>query len=188
MRAVLAEKPQTFDDYQDFLANSEDERYELLGGEIVKRPMPRPRHGLAQKRTDKQLLAFDSDGRFGGWVILSEIDVRYDSYNCPTHDLAGWRRERLPVLPDKTIDITPDWVCEILSPGHERKDLFDNLLLLQRYGVPHYWILSPEKRTFMAYQLIDDKYVLTVTAEDDAKLRVEPFTEIELSLKAIFDL
>jgi Uma2 family endonuclease len=187
MSVIPSEKPLTFDDYLRH-GDATDERCELLGGEIVKRPLPRPRHGLAQKRAGTQLSPFDSGGQFGGWVILTEIDVYYDPHNCPTHDLAGWRRNRLPVLPDQTIDITPDWVCEILSPGHERKDFLDNLLLLQRHDVPHYWILSPEKRALMAYQLTNGKYILNVTAEGSGKIRVAPFADIELDLGAIFDL
>ena len=58
------------------------------------------------------------------------------------HDLAGWRRERLPTPPAGVVDIVPDGVCEILSPGHERKDPVHHLLLLQRVGVPYYWTIS----------------------------------------------
>lgn len=187
MSAIPAGIPSTFDDYIEYTATT-DERCELIAGEIVKRPLPRPRHGFAQNRAGNQLAPFNSDGQFGGWVILTEIDVYYDPNNCPTHDLAGWRRARLPALPDRTIEIVPDWVCEILSPGHERKDFLDNLLLLQRYGVPHYWILSPEKRTLLAYQLDNGKYALSVTAEGEATVRVAPFADIELNLAAIFDL
>jgi hypothetical protein len=32
----------------------------------------------------------------GGWWILTEISVAYEPHEYPTHDLTGWRRERLP--------------------------------------------------------------------------------------------
>jgi Uma2 family endonuclease len=56
------------------------------------------------------------------WWILTEVSVAYDAHECPSHDLAGWRRVRLPRPPDGVIEIDPDWVCEIVSPGHEGKD------------------------------------------------------------------
>ena len=32
-------------------------------------------------------------------------------------DIAGWRRERMPVPPDVAyVTLAPDWVCEVLSP------------------------------------------------------------------------
>lgn len=165
----------------DLAQYPDTERVELIGGEIIKRPMPRPRHGFAQNQTGNCLADFNSGGSIGGWVILTEIDVAYDTYNCPTHDLAGWRRERLPELPDQTLNIRPDWVCEILSPGHERKDLLDNLLLLQRHAVPYYWVISPEKRTLIAYHLVNGKYAVMLSAEHDEKVRIAPFSEVEFS-------
>jgi len=38
-------------------------------------------------------------------------------------DLAGWHRERLPVLPnDAWLALAPDWVCEVLSPATAQLD------------------------------------------------------------------
>jgi Fe-S-cluster containining protein len=39
-----------------------------------------------------------------------------------------------------------DWVREVLSSGHERKDRVHHLRPLQRAALPYYWILSPEDR------------------------------------------
>ncbi len=33
-------------------------------------------------------------------------------------DLAGWRRERMPELPETAwFELAPAWVCEVLSPS-----------------------------------------------------------------------
>jgi hypothetical protein len=38
-------------------------------------------------------------------------------------DRAGWRRERLPAIPDTAFfSLARDWVCEVLSPFTERID------------------------------------------------------------------
>jgi hypothetical protein len=58
----------------------------------------------------------------GGWWIATEISVAYEAYECPIHDLAGWRKDRSTERPRGVIELTPDWVSEIVSPGHERKD------------------------------------------------------------------
>ena len=91
---------------------------------------------------------------------MSEISVLYSEHQCPSHDLAGWRKERVPERPSGIMTLAPDWVCEILSPGHERKDMVHHLLLLQRAAVPYYWILSPEDRTLIVYALDGSTYRL----------------------------
>ena len=83
--------------------------------------------------------------------------------------------------------IRPDWVCEILSPGHERKDLVHYFMLLQRSKVPYYWIISPEDRTVIAYVLDGGSYRVVFSAEyqyDAAirRVRIPPFESVEIDL------
>ena len=136
----------------DLLAYPE-ERVELIGGEIVRRPMARFAHARAQGCTCRQLGPFDGGTEPGGWWIMTEVSVAYEAHECPSHDLAGWRRERLPRLPDGVIELPPDWVCEIVSPGHEQKDTRYLPLLLRRHRVPFYWLIWPEARTLVAHAL-----------------------------------
>lgn len=37
-------------------------------------------------------------------------------------DLAGWRRDRMAEPPEAAaIELAPDWICEVLSPGVRRE-------------------------------------------------------------------
>ena len=79
-RAVEALKLKTL----DHLLLSPDERVELIGGEIVRRPMSRFAHGRAQNRTALALGAFDeADGNGGGWWLATEVSVTYEPHECP---------------------------------------------------------------------------------------------------------
>ncbi len=166
---------------------SPDERVELIGGEILRRPMARFAHGRAQNRTALALGAFDAgDGSGGGgWWFATEISVAYEAHECPSHDLAGWRRERLPQLPDGVIDLPPDWVCEIVSPGHEKKDTLVLPLLLKRHRVPHYWLIWPEERVLVAYTLDEGDWRTSVTLKGQGRARIPPFEAVELELDAL---
>jgi Uma2 family endonuclease len=43
-------------------------------------------------------------------------------------DLAAWRRERMPELPDAPfLTVAPDWICEVLSPSTEGVDRAEKL-------------------------------------------------------------
>ncbi len=187
---MVAEKFKTFDNLLD--AWKEDERLELINGEIVRRPMPRFAHGLVQGGISDELLSFKrKSGSSDGWWIIPEINVRYGEHQCPCHDLAGWRKDRMPNPPTGIVEIIPDWVCEVISPGHERKDLFHNFMLLQSYTVPYYWIISPEDKTIIAYHLVGENYhsVFSIECkrpEDLKKVRIPPFAEVEIDLAYVF--
>ncbi len=165
-----------------------DERQELINGEIIKRPMARFEHGSVQGDIVAELAPYKRAKGPGGWWIATEISVRYGDHNCPSHDLAGWRKERVIERPTGVMAISPDWVCEITSPGHEKKDYLDIFLLLQKYQVPHYWIISPEDRSLIAYRLVDGKYAV-IEAVDHAvgKVRIEPFSQVEFDLSYLFE-
>jgi Uma2 family endonuclease len=63
-------------------------------------------------------------------------------------------------------------------------------LLLQRYQVPFYWVISPEDKTLIAYQLVNETYSVVYSAEagDGASLgraNIPPFQEIPINLRYI---
>ncbi|MFB1489438.1 MULTISPECIES: Uma2 family endonuclease [unclassified Thiocapsa] len=170
----------------DDLLLSPEERVELIGGEIVRRPMARFAHGAAQGNLRVELNPF-SRGAVpgGGWWFATEISVAYEAHECPSHDLAGWRREWLPRPPNGIVDLPPDWVCEIVSPGHERKDTLALPLLLKRHRVPHYWLIWPEERILSAHALTDGDWRTIATLKDRGRARIPPFEAIELDLDAL---
>lgn len=184
---MAAPKLHTFDD----LLDAADEQVELINGEIVKRPMARSEHALIQSGLSDEFVPLKRGGGRGGWWIMTEVSVRYSEHQCPTHDLAGWRKERLPARPTGVMALLPDWVCEITSPGHERKDLFHHFMLLQRQGVPWYWVISPEDQTLIAYELVGEHYHVVYSAECAREsqlqdVRIPPFTDCGIDLAYIF--
>lgn len=173
------------------LLTSSLERIELVNGEIVKRPMARSEHALVQSGLSDEVSPFKRRGGDGGWWIMTEISVRYTESHCPTHDLAGWRKERVPTRPSGIMETLPDWVCEITSPGHERKDLFTHFMALQRYGVPFYWVISPEDKTLIAYQLVGEHYHVVFSlecgsAEQASAVCIPPFEASGINLGYVF--
>jgi Uma2 family endonuclease len=163
-----------------------EERLELINGEIVRRPMARGEHAVVQNATAVELGPFSRGGGPGGWWIATEISVAHETHQCPSHDLAGWRRGRMPERPRGGVELPPDRVCEIVSPGHERKDTLTLLLLLQRHRVPYYWLIWPEDRTLVIYALEGDTYriLTTLTAPDDTAepVKLPPFESAPIDL------
>jgi len=84
----------------------------------------------------------------------------------------------------------PDRVCEIASPGHERKDLLTHFMRLQRADVPCHWIIAPEERTVIAYALDAGSYRVVFSADGEVETsltaRIPPFESAEIDLGYLF--
>lgn len=73
----------------DELCPSHDERVELIGGEIVRRPMPRARHRRARSRVDRALGPFGGGAGPGGWLIFTEINVAFEAVELDLGPVLG---------------------------------------------------------------------------------------------------
>ena len=175
--------------YGDLLALPEDARAEIVAGQIVTLPSPRPRHSKPQGALRRFLGGpYDDDDGFGGpggWWIFVEVDIQLGN-DVVRPDLAGWRRGRL-VEPDvRPIAVVPDWICEVLSESNEAHDRVTKRRIYARNGVAHYWIVDPEARTLEALELHEGRWLEVGSFDESAVARIAPFEEVELSIGRLF--
>jgi Uma2 family endonuclease len=174
--------------YQDVLAVPDTLVAEIIDGELITSPRPSLRHANASSRMGGWL-----DGPFhrgrggpGGWVILDEPELHLHG-EVLVPDLAGWRRERMPRIPDTAaVELPPDWICEVLSPSTEATDRAGKMPTYAREKVTNLWLVNPTARTLEAYRLHDSAWTLLGTFSGDATVRVEPFDAIELELRDLW--
>jgi Uma2 family endonuclease len=103
-------------------------------------------------------------------------------------DLAGWRRERMPEVPDTaSFDLAPDWVCEIVSPGTQSVDRVRKMAIYARERVPFAWIVDPLARTLEVFRLEGDAWMRIHASEGEVVVRADPFAAIELELAALWE-
>ncbi len=175
--------------YEDLFNLPDNVVGEILGGELHTHPRPAPKHARAYSALTGNLWSpYDAgDGGPGGWWILDEPELHLgDDILVP--DLAGWRRERMPKLPESAwFELAPDWVCEILSPSTARVDRVLKMPIYAREGVGHLWLVDPDLRTLEIYVLGDGgHWLLLTTLEEDAPVRQPPFDAIEFSLGTLW--
>jgi Uma2 family endonuclease len=103
-------------------------------------------------------------------------------------DLAAWRRERMPRLPDTAyFPLAPDWVCEVLSPSTETIDRAKKLRIYARERVSHAWLLDPVARTLEVLALEGERWSILVTHTGSEAVRVPPFEAVDLDLGLLWD-
>jgi Uma2 family endonuclease len=179
--ASPARKPAT---YEDLLKLPDDKIGEIVDGDLYASPRPAVPHVVAHSALSSELGGPFQFGRGGpgGWWILVEPELHLEN-DTLVPDVAGWRRERLPRMPNTpALTLAPDWVCEILSPSTERLDRVRKLPAYARHGVAHAWLINPSTRTLEVYRREGASWVLASTHADDAIVRAEPFDAIELDL------
>lgn len=160
-----------------------------LTGEILEpgvvRTMSRP--GRRHRRTHKLLFdalgAKDLDRGGQGWWIELEPEVRLLDELLVVPDLAGWRVEQVPELPDENpLTLVPDWVCEVLSPTTARDDRRLKLPLYARAQVGHVWLVDPEQRLVEVFETKDAKPTLVAGGVVDELVALPPFDDLPLEL------
>jgi Uma2 family endonuclease len=169
--------------YEDVLSAPEHKLAEILDGELFLSPRPASRHSVASSRLGLALGPFDdSQEGPGGWWILDEPELHFGE-DVVVPDLGGWRRERMPAIPDTAFfSQAPDWVCEVLSPSTERIDRGRKLRIYAQAGVAHAWLVNPVERTLEVLRLGDGAWTIVAVCSGSDAVRIEPFEVIELAL------
>ncbi|WP_437974373.1 Uma2 family endonuclease [Sorangium sp. So ce295] len=182
--------------YADLEAVPANKVAELIGGVLHVLPRPAPRHANASSVLGIKIGGpFGlGDGGPGGWWILDEPELHIPDPDAPAEidalvpDLAGWRRERMPALPETAFfPLAPDWICEVLSPSTASVDRDEKMPIYAREGVRHAWLVDPIARTLEAFSLVSGRgWGPASVHRDAARVRVEPFEAVELDLSVLW--
>lgn len=175
--------------YEDLLKVPDHLVAEIVGGELHATPRPAPRHAAASSGLDGALHGPFDRGRGGpgGWRILFEPELHLGP-DILVPDLAGWRRERLPALPETAyFAIAPDWICEVVSPSTAAFDRVQKLAVYAREQVRHAWLVDPLAQTLEVLRLEGSRWLIVGTWAGTSSVRGEPFDALEWDLTLLWD-
>jgi hypothetical protein len=123
----------------------------------------------------------------GGWWILGQVELDLETDEIVRPDLAGWRRERIPERPQGSpLRARPDWVCHVIGRSSVYEDAARRLELVQRNGVPFYWVVDVERRILTSHRLVGRGYAPAIEATRWQFVCAEPFDAIEIRMGALF--
>ncbi|HEV7734500.1 MAG TPA: Uma2 family endonuclease [Candidatus Binatia bacterium] len=172
--------------YDDLMQVPENLVAEIIDGELVTSPRPASPHAHATFVLGGDAGRFNGppggDDAPGGWWVLFEPELHLgDDVLVP--DLAGWRRERMPIMPNVVgFTLVPDWVCEVISPSTGRIDRSRKMGIYARNGVGHLWFVDPLARTLEIYRLEAGRWIVVANHGGDDRVRAEPFDAVELAI------
>jgi Uma2 family endonuclease len=177
--------------YEEYQRLPRHEQGEILNGTLYVLPRPSPRHANAASALNAELGSPFQRGRGGpgGWWILFEPELQLVEKEPVIPDLAGWRVERMPELPETAyFALVPDWVCEVLSKSTERIDRDEKLPYYAKHGVRHVWLVDPIDKRLEVYALDDEteRWREVRVYRGDTGVRAAPFDAIELDLEALW--
>ncbi len=145
-------QPATKLTYEDYRHIPDDERYELLDGELVMSPSPNRAHQRIDTKLGWRLAQFVEE-RDLGEVYSAPFDVVLSEVDVVQPDLLFVSNERAYIITEDNIRGAPDLVVEILSPSTAERDRTFKRMLYARYGVPEYWLVDPDSRTITILRL-----------------------------------
>ena len=160
---------------------------EILDGDLYASPHPAVPHARAAGVLVARLgAAFDFGHEPGGWIMLFAPELHFGN-DVLVPDLAGWRRERLPSLPDVAyLTLAPDWICEVVSPATETIDRGQKLRIYTREGVASAWFVDPLRQSLEVLALEAGGVVHIEAHHGSVRVSARPFAAIEIELSALW--
>ena len=155
--------------YEKYLELDDDQRYEIIGGELLLTPAPDTRHQIAVSELGFRMMQFVREHKLG-LVLFAPTDVVLDPPNVVQPDILFIRAENMGILKERAVQGAPDLVVEILSPSSVKRDRHRKMELYARAGVPEFWIVDPVYRTIEVFSLSDTGYKLLSFGGEDERV------------------
>ena len=180
--AETAKKLATYDDLYNIPANMTGE---IIDGELFVSPRPSVEHTRVASTLGYAIgpsYDFGEGGGPGGWIILDETEIKLEE-DTFVPDIAGWKKERfLKPKSQNWVSVTPDWVCEVISPSSFRHDRITKMGLYAKHRIPYFWLIDPRDRLLQVFKLEAGGWLIIGNYAENEKVRAKPFQEIEIDL------
>ena len=182
---MVHQKPKTKLTVEDYMVTSDDERWELLDGELIMPAAPGTRHQRIQVNLGWRLSQFVNEQAVGK-VYFAPTDVVLSDTDVVQPDLLFVSTGRLDIVTPANIQGAPDLVVEILSPATSERDRGYKSELYARHGVKEYWMLGTNPDTVSVLLLQDNGYEVFETLDPGETLQSPTLQGLSIDVNDIF--
>jgi Uma2 family endonuclease len=180
--------------FEAYLALPETkQRYEIVDGVLIMPPAPTPDHQWIMMEICVRLRAFVNE-RDLGVVLAAPVDLLIQREPLRTRQpdvlfLSAERtgiRGRAELRGLQFLEIPPDLVVEVLSPGNTRRDIEGKLEDYRRIGVKECWLVSPEAETIEVMSFSAEGVTSIGVYGTDGSLQSRVLGDFTLQLREVF--
>ena len=126
----------------EFDKNGNHVKDELIGGEVVRLPIPPKLHDLVRANIAKSMLWFD--------VVLVSTGFEVSKYDTLIPDVSVVRRERLSI-DDRIFRGAPVLAIEVVSPDETARHLKSKVDAYLANGSQSVWVVYPDACSVMVH-------------------------------------
>jgi Uma2 family endonuclease len=142
-------------------------RLELVKGKVYEMPPAGGRHGKVAMNIGTLLNAYVRPADLGhvfaaesGFILRRDPDT----VRAPDAAFVASGRLTLDEIPEGYVEIAPDLVVEVVSPGDSRREVREKAEDWLRYGVRLVWVINPATHSAAVYRSLDN---VSELSEDD---------------------
>jgi Uma2 family endonuclease len=192
VKGMSINQPQSNYSYADYIKSPEEDRYEVIDGQIISMsPAPTPRHQHVQREL---LIEFGTYLRGKECSVFgSPIDVcLFADQTTSNEKIKDWVQPDMVVVCDRNkinqqnIVGAPDLVIEILSPSTARNDRVVKFNNFQKAGVKEYWIVDPSNEYVEVFLLQNNRFISSGFYTKEDSIKVSILENLSINLKDIF--
>jgi Uma2 family endonuclease len=183
MAAVLEKQAKRWT-YEEYYRLADDQRYEIIDGNLLMAPAPDTWHQSWLNEINLLVTYYVKQKKLGR-VFIAPVDVVLDEENTVQPDLVFVAAANTGIIQRRAIFGTPDLLIELVSPSSVRRDRYDKKELYARFGVKEYWIGDPANKSLEILTLKEGRYELHCAAEIQGQLTSLVLAGLEFDLTEI---
>ncbi|WP_003544372.1 Uma2 family endonuclease [Desulfotomaculum nigrificans] len=169
---------------EDYMKIDDGQRYELIGGELIMVPSPKPRHQRVSAKISFQFESFLRQNPLGE-VYYAPIDVLLgDQVVQP--DIIFISDNRLNIVGELNIQGAPDLVIEVLSPSTASYDKKKKGQIYLKYGVKEYWTVDIDAKIIDVYKVGEKQWQWLGSYDEEDTITTQLIPGLEIKLNEIF--
>ena len=186
---IVSKSAPTKDDYtyDDYLAIDDDNRYEIIEGELVLTPSPGIIHQHIAAKIETVIRNFVEQSNLG-MVMGAPLDVVLDKNVVLQPDVLFVSRERYHIITAACLKGGPDLVVEVISSSSGVRDRIKKSRIYRHYGVKEYWLVDPGAGTVEVLSEGDRGWYLAGAYDEEEILTSSLLPGLQVKLKEIFTL
>ena len=173
--------------YDDYLAIDDDNRYEIIEGELVLTPSPTIIHQHIAAKIETVIRNFVEQSNLG-MVMGAPLDVVLDKNVVLQPDVLFVSRERYHIITAACLKGGPDLVVEVISSSSGVRDRIKKSRIYRHYGVKEYWLVDPGAGTVEVLSEGDRGWYLAGAYDEEEILTSSLLPGLQVKLKEIFTL